>query len=202
MLCEAGGRLSHVYFPCNAIVSLLQVTEKGESIETAVVGNEGVVGVALFMGGETTPIRAVVQSAGVGYRLQAQALKAEFSRCLPVMHLLLRYTQALITQTAQTAVCARHHAVDRQLCRCLLTSLDRVQGNELRVTHEQVASRLGVRREGVTDAALKLQRAGLISYSRGRVRVLDRTGLAGQSCECYAVVRREYERLLPNAMAA
>ncbi len=201
VLYESGSQLSHVYFPCTAIVSLLYVTESGESAEIAVVGNEGVVGIALFMGGETTPNRAVVQSAGLGYRLKAEAIKAEFSLSAPVMHLLLRYTQALITQMAQTAVCNRHHSVDQQLCRWLLMSLDRLQGNELTVTQELIANMLGVRREGVTEAALKLQRAGLISYARGHVKVLDRPGLELRTCECYAVVKTEYARLLPRRTA-
>jgi CRP-like cAMP-binding protein len=166
VLNEPGVRLSHVYLPTTAIVSLLHTTESGQSAEIAVVGNEGVIGIALFMGGETTPNRAVVQSAGVAYRLKAETIKSEFHLSAPVMHLLLRYTQALITQMAQTAVCNRHHSVDQQLCRWLLMSLDRLQGNELNMTHELIANMLGVRREGVTEAALKLQRAGLISYLR------------------------------------
>jgi CRP-like cAMP-binding protein len=201
VLCEAGSPLSHVYFPATAIVSLLYVTESGDSTEIAVVGNEGVVGISLFMGGDTTPNRAVVQSAGSCYRLEAEAIKAEFYRSAPVMHLLLRYTQALITQMAQTAVCNRHHTVDQQLCRWLLTSLDRLQGNELTMTQELIANMLGVRREGVTEAALKLQRAGLIRYSRGRIKVLDRPGLELRTCECYAVVKAEYTRLLPRRTA-
>jgi CRP-like cAMP-binding protein len=201
VLYESGSQLSHVYFPSTAIVSLLYVTEHGESAEIAVVGNEGVVGISLFMGGETTPNRAVVQSAGLGWRLKAQAIKFEFNRSVPVMHLLLRYTQALITQMAQTAVCNRHHSVDQQLCRWLLMSLDRHLGNELTVTQELIANMLGVRREGVTEAALKLQRAGLISYARGHVKVLDRPGLERRTCECYAVVRMEYARLLPKLTA-
>jgi CRP-like cAMP-binding protein len=201
VLYEAGSPLSHVYFPATAIVSLLYVTESGDSTEIAVVGNEGVVGISLFMGGDTTPNRAVVQSAGSCYRLEAEAIKAEFYRSAPVMHLLLRYTQALITQMAQTAVCNRHHTVDQQLCRWLLTSLDRLQGNELTMTQELIANMLGVRREGVTEAALKLQHAGLISYSRGRIKVLDRPGLELRTCECYAVVKAEYARLLPRRTA-
>jgi CRP-like cAMP-binding protein len=201
VLYEPGASLSHAYFPSTAIVSLLYVTENGDSAEIAVVGNEGVVGIALFMGGETTPNRAVVQSAGVGYRLSAQAIKAEFNRSAPVMHLLLRYTQALITQMAQTAVCNRHHSVDQQLCRWLLLSLDRLQGNELTMTQELIANMLGVRREGVTEAALKLQHSGLISYARGHVKVLDRPGLERRTCECYAVVKAEYDRLLPKRTA-
>jgi CRP-like cAMP-binding protein len=201
VLYEAGSPMSHVYFPSTAIVSLLYVTESGDSTEIAAVGNEGVVGISLFMGGDTTPNRAVVQSAGACYRLQAEVIKAEFNRSAPVAHLLLRYTQALITQMAQTAVCNRHHTADQQLCRWLLTSLYRLQGNELTMTQELIANMLGVRREGVTEAALKLQRAGLISYSRGRIKVLDRPGLALRTCECYAVVKAEYNRLLPRRMA-
>lgn len=201
VLYESGSPQTHAYFPSTAIVSLLYVTENGQSAEIAVVGNEGVVGIALFMGGETTLNRAVVQSAGLGYRLTAQAIKAELSRSTPVRHLLLRYTQALITQMAQTAVCNRHHSVDQQLCRWLLMSLDRIQGNELSMTQQLIANMLGVRREGVTEAALKLQRAGLISYARGHVKVLDRPGLERRTCECYAVVKAEYARLLPNRTA-
>jgi CRP-like cAMP-binding protein len=174
--------------------------EDGASAEIAVVGNEGVVGISLFMGGESTPSRAVVQSAGHGFRLKAQVIKEEFIRA-PVLHLLLRYTQALITQMAQTAVCNRHHSLDQQLCRWLLLSLDRLQGNELVMTQELIANMLGVRREGVTEGALKLQRAGLISYARGRISVLDRQGLERRSCECYAVVKKEYDRLLPDRIA-
>jgi CRP-like cAMP-binding protein len=202
VLYESGSPLSHVYFPSTAIVSLLYVTESGESAEIAVVGNEGVVGISLFMGGETTPNRAVVQSAGMGHRLKAEAIKAEFNRSVPVMHLLLRYTQALITQMAQTAVCNRHHSVDQQLCRWLLMSLDRLQGNELIMTQDLIANMLGVRREGVTEAALRLQRAGLISYARGHVKILDRPRLEGRTCECYAVVKTEYARLLPKRTAS
>jgi len=201
VLCESGRPLSHVYFPCTAIVSLLYVTENGQSAEIAVVGNEGVIGIALFMGGETTLNRAVVQSAGVGYRLRSQAIKSEFNASAPVMHLLLRYTQALITQMAQTAVCNRHHSVDQQLCRWLLMSLDRLQGEDLVMTQELIANMLGVRREGVTQAALKLQHAGLISYARGHVKVLDRPGLQRRSCECYTAVKTEYARLLPRLTA-
>lgn len=195
-LYESGGTLSHVYFPTTSIVSLLYVLENGASAEIAVVGYEGVVGISLFMGGDSTPSRAVVQSAGRGYRLKAQAIKEEFKRT-PVMHLLLRYTQALIAQTAQTAVCNRHHSLDQQLCRWLLLSLDRLPGNELVMTQELIANMLGVRREGVTEGALSLQKAGLISYSRGRILVLDRPGLEKRTCECYAVVKKEYDRLLP-----
>jgi CRP-like cAMP-binding protein len=197
VLYESGDTLSHVYFPTTAIVSLLYVLANGASAEIAVVGNEGIVGISLFMGGESTPSRAVVQSAGFGLRLRAQALKDEFNRAGALLHLLLRYTQALITQMAQTAVCNRHHSLDQQLCRWLLLSLDRLQGNELVMTQELIANMLGVRREGVTEGALKLQKVGLIRYTRGRISVLDRHGLEGRSCECYAVVKKEYDRLLP-----
>jgi CRP-like cAMP-binding protein len=201
VLYESGATLSHVYFPTTAIVSLLYVMENGASAEIAVVGNEGIVGISLFMGGESTPSRAVVQSAGEGFRLKAQLMKDEFNKSGPVLHLLLRYTQALITQMAQTAVCNRHHSLDQQLCRWLLLSLDRLQNNELLMTQELIANMLGVRREGVTEGALKLQQAGLIRYSRGHITVLDRQGLEMRTCECYAVVKREYDRLLPEATA-
>jgi CRP-like cAMP-binding protein len=202
VLYESGSMLTHVYFPTTAIVSLLYVMENGASAEIAVVGNEGIVGISLFMGGGTTPSRAVVQSAGQGYRLDAQAMKDEFDRAGPVLHLLLRYTQALITQMAQTAVCNRHHSLDQQLCRWLLLSLDRLPGNQLVMTQELIANMLGVRREGVTEAALKLQKAELIRYSRGRITVLDRAGLEQRTCECYAVVKKEYDRLLPPSQAS
>jgi CRP-like cAMP-binding protein len=201
VLYESGATLTHVYFPTTAIVSLLYVMENGSSAEIAVVGNEGLVGISLFMGGESTPSRAVVQSAGQGLRLQAQLMKDEFNRAGPVLHLMLRFTQALITQMSQTAVCNRHHSLDQQLCRWLLLSLDRLPTNELVMTQELIANMLGVRREGVTEAALKLQGAGLISYSRGHIMVLDRPGLEKRTCECYAVVKREYERLLPEKLA-
>ncbi len=201
VLYESGRTLSHVYFPTTAIVSLLYVMADGASAEIAVVGNEGLVGISLFMGGESTPSRAVVQSAGQGWRLSAHAVKEAFEHTGPVMHLLLRYTQALITQMAQTAVCNRHHSLDQQLCRWLLLSLDRLQGNELVMTQELIANMLGVRREGVTEAALRLQHKGLISYSRGHIKVLDRPGLEARTCECYAVVKKEYDRLL-SAKAA
>jgi CRP-like cAMP-binding protein len=197
VLYESGAALDHVYFPANAIVSLLYVMENGASAEIAVVGNEGLVGISLFMGGDTTPSRAVVQSGGHGFRLPAATMKHEFDRSGPVMHLLLRYTQALITQMAQTAVCNRHHSLDQQLCRWLLLSLDRLQGNTLQMTQELIANMLGVRREGVTAAALKLQQAGLIHYARGHISVLDRAALEQRTCECYAVVKKEYDRLLP-----
>ena len=201
VLYESGSTLSHVYFPPTAIVSLLYVMENGASAEIAVVGNEGLVGISLFMGGESTPSRAVVQSAGHGWRLPAQAMKDEFNRGGPVLHLLLRYTQALITQMAQTAVCNRHHSLDQQLCRWLLLSLDRLNGNQLVMTQELIANMLGVRREGVTESALKLQQAGLIRYARGHITVLDRPGLEQRTCECYAVVKKEYDRLLPDLLA-
>ena len=201
VLYEPGVTLDHVYFPATAIVSLLYVMENGASAEIAVVGNEGLVGISLFMGGESTPSRAVVQSAGQGFRLEAQRIKDEFSRAGPAMHVMLRYTQALITQMAQTAVCNRHHSLDQQLCRWLLLSLDRLQGNELVMTQELIANMLGVRREGVTEGALKLQRAGLIRYARGQISVLDRPGLEKRACECYGVVKKEYDRLLPAELA-
>lgn len=196
-LYEPGTRMHHVYFPIDSIVSLLCVMEDGGSAEIAVVGNEGIVGVSLFMGGETTPSRAVVQSAGHAYRLKSRILKDEFYRAGPFQRLLLHYTQALLTQMAQTASCNRHHSLDQQLCRWLLLSLDRLPSNKLVMTQELIANMLGVRREGVTGAAGKLQQAGLITYHRGQISVLDRPGLEARSCECYAVVKREYDRLLP-----
>ena len=195
VLYESGDALRHIYFPTDSIVSLLYVMEDGASAEIAVVGNEGVVGVSLFMGGETTPSRAIVQSAGYAYRLTGRRLKDEFERHGQLLHLLLRYTQALITQMAQTAVCNRHHSVDQQLCRWLLLSLDRLPSNELTMTQELIANMLGVRREGVTEAAGKLQKLGVIEYSRGRITVLDRPRLETASCECYAVVKKETDRL-------
>jgi CRP-like cAMP-binding protein len=197
VLYESGGQLRYVYFPTTSILSLLYVMEDGASAEIAIVGNEGILGISLFMGGESTPSRAVVQSAGYAFRLKADLLKNEFGRFGPTMHLLLRYTQALITQMAQTAVCNRHHSVDQQLCRWLLLSLDRLQTNELSMTQELIANMLGVRREGVTEAAGKLQGAGLISYRRGQITVLDRPGLEARSCECYQVIKTEFDRLLP-----
>ena len=197
-LYESGDRLNHVYFPTTAIVSLLYVMENGASAEIAVVGNEGIVGIALFMGGETMPNRAVVQSSGHAYRLKGQLLKQEFNRAGALQHLLLRYTLALLSQMAQTAVCNRHHSVDQQLCRWLLLSLDRLPSNDLVMTQELIANMLGVRREGVTEAAGKLQGAGLIHYARGRITVLDRPGLEARVCECYEVVRQEFRRLLPD----
>ena len=201
VLYESGDRMSHVIFPTTAIVSLLHVLEDGGSTEIAVVGNEGVVGVSLFMGGFSTPSRAVVQSAGLGLRLRADFLMAEFNRAGPVMRVLLRYTQALITQMAQTAVCNRHHSLDQQLCRWLLLSLDRLTGDALVMTQELIANMLGVRREGVTEAAGNLQRDGLIEYRRGHITVLDRAGLEKRTCECYGVVKQEYDRLLPDLAA-
>ena len=201
VIYESGSTLSHVYFPTTSIVSLLYVMENGASAEIAVVGNEGVVGISLFMGGESTPSRAVVQSAGEGYRLRAATIKDDFNRA-PVLHLLLRYTQALITQMAQTAVCNRHHTLDQQLCRWLLLSLDRLRSNQLVMTQELIANMLGVRREGVTAAAGRLHKAGLIDYQRGHITVLDRPQLEHRTCECYAVVKKEYDRLLPAMLAS
>ena len=198
---ESGDTQGYVFFPTASIVSLLYVMEDGSSAEIAVVGNEGLVGISLFMGGESTTSRAVVQSEGFAYRLKASVLKAEFERGGPLQHLLLRYTQALITQMAQTAVCNRHHAIEQQLCRWLLLSLDRLLSNELSMTQELIANMLGVRREGVTEAAGKLQAHGLIHYSRGKIVVLDRPKLEAHVCECYAVVKREYDRLLPPRTA-
>lgn len=198
VLYESGSTLSHVYFPTTALVSLLQMMENGASAEIAVVGNEGMVGISLFMGGESTPSRAVVQSAGRGFRLNAQAIREEATRAGPVLQLLLRYTQALITQMTQTAACNRHHSIDQQLCRWLLLSLDRLRGNDLVMTQSLIANMLGVRREGVTEAAGKLQSSGLIRYARGHIHVLDRPGLEARTCECYAVVKKEYDRLLPR----
>ncbi len=195
---ESGTKLRHLYFPASGIVSLLYAMENGASTEIAVIGNEGAVGIALFMGGESTPSRAVVQSAGHGYRLHAAALKTEFALGGLLQHLLLRYTQSLIAQMTQTAVCNRHHSVDQQLCRWLLLSLDRLPSNELAMTQELIANMLGVRREGVTEAAGRLQEAGLIRYSRGHITVLDRPNLEKRVCECYAVVKREMDRLFPD----
>jgi CRP-like cAMP-binding protein len=196
VLYESGRNLTHVYFPTTSIVSLLYVMENGASAEIAVVGKEGIVGVSLFMGGQSTPSRAVVQSGGAGLRLKADILMQEFNRAGPVLHLLLRYTQALITQMAQTAVCNRHHTLDQQLCRWLLLSLDRLQSNQLIMTQELIANMLGVRREGVTEAAGHLHKAGIIDYQRGRITILDRMQLERRTCECYAVVKKEYDRLL------
>ena len=201
VLYESGDMLRHIYFPTDSIVSLLYVMEDGASAEIAVVGNDGAIGVALFMGGETTTNRAIVQSAGSAYRLTGSRLKQEFERHGEMLHILLRYTQALITQMAQTAVCNRHHSVDQQLCRWLLLSLDRLSSNQLVMTQELIANMLGVRREGVTEAAGKLQKLGVIEYSRGHITVLDRPKLEQLSCECYAVVKKETDRLVPHLHA-
>lgn len=198
VLYESGQAQLYVYFPTTAIVSLLYVTQNGSSAEIAVVGFDGIVGISLFMGGETTPNRAVVQSAGHGFRLKARVLKEIFNSSVPVRHLLLRYAQAYITQVSQTAVCNRHHSLEQQLCRWLLMSLDRLPGNHLRMTQELISNMLGVRREGVTESAHRLQQAGLIRYTRGHIEVLDRKGLERRVCECYAVVKKEYDRLLPD----
>jgi CRP-like cAMP-binding protein len=198
VLYESGGQLQHVYFPTTSIISLHYVMEDGSSAEIAGVGNEGILGISLFMGGNTTPSRAVIQTAGHGYRLKALYLMEEFNRAGPMLRLLLRYTQALITQMSQTAVCNRHHSLEQQLCRWLLLTLDRLPSNELVMTQELVASMLGVRREGVTEAAGKLQHAGIISYRRGHITVLDREGLETQVCECYKVVKKEFDRLLSD----
>jgi CRP-like cAMP-binding protein len=200
VLYESGDKLRHVYFPTDSIVSLLYVLENGSSAEISVVGNEGLIGIALFMGGETTPSRAIVQSAGNAYRLIAKELKDEFHRNGPLQLLLLRYTQALITQMTQTAVCNRHHSVDQQLCRWLLLSLDRLSSNQLLMTQELIANMLGVRREGVTEAAGKLDKLGVINYVRGHITVLDRPRLEQLCCECYAVVKKEDDRLLPRPL--
>ncbi len=194
VLYESGEKLNYVYFPTTSIVSLLYVIENGASAEIAVVGNEGILGISIFMGGDTTPGRAIVQSAGYGYKLKAKLLKDEFNR--PTMRLLLRYTQALITQMSQTAVCNRHHSINQQLCRWLLLNLDRLGSDELVMTQELLANMLGVRREGVTEAAGNLQALGLITYSRGKIKVLDRKGLENKCCECYQVVKTEFDRLL------
>jgi len=198
VLYEPGAKLKYVYFPTTSIVSLLYVMKDGASAEIAIVGNEGILGISLFMGGETTPSRAVVQSAGFGFRLKSQLLKNEFGRFGATLHLLLRYTQALITQMSQTAVCNRHHSVEQQLCRWLLQTLDRIPSGELLMTQELVASMLGVRREGITEAAGSLQDAGFIRYRRGHIAVLDRRGLEKRSCECYAVVKKETGRLMAD----
>jgi CRP-like cAMP-binding protein len=202
VLYEAGSTLSHVYFPTTAIVSLLYVMQNGESAEIAVVGNDGLVGVSLFMGGDSTSSRALIQSAGGAYRLTAQLMKEEFDRGGPVLHLFLRYTQALITQMVQTAACNRHHSLDQQLCRWLLLSLDRLEGTDMVMTQALIAHMLGVPLKGATEGALKLQTAGLIDYTQGRIQILDRDGLEKRTCECYAVVKKEYARLLPDRLAA
>lgn len=201
ILYESGELLKYVYFPIDSIISMLYVMEDGASAEIAVVGNEGILGVSIFMGGDTTPSRAIVQSAGYGYKLKSQLLRDEFNRAGPVMRLLLRYTQALITQMTQTAVCNRHHSIEQQLCRWLLLSLDRLSRDELFMTQDLIANMLGVRREGVTEAAGKLQRAGLIDYKRGHIKVLDRPALEKRVCECYQVVKTEFDRLLPSLHA-
>jgi|SRR5688572_2449571 CRP-like cAMP-binding protein len=199
VIYESGRQMSHIYFPIDCIISLLQVMENGDSAEIAVVGNEGLVGIALFMGGETTPSRAVVQSAGSCYRCPAGALRTEFARGGPVQHALLRYTQALITQMAQTTVCNRYHTIEQQFCRWLLLSLDRLPSNELHMTQGLIANMLGVRREGVTEVAGRLQAQGTIQYSRGHITVLDRPTLERDACECYGVVKKEYDRLLDGS---
>lgn len=201
VLSESGFKMDFLYFPSTAIVSILYELESGSTAEIAVVGNEGCVGVCIFMGGLSTLSRTVVQSAGKGYRIKASAILEEFNKAGPVMHLFLRYTQALITQMTQTAVCNRHHTLDQQFCRWLLLSLDRLGSNELAMTQELIANMLGVRREGVTEAALKVQKAGLIKYARGHITILDRPGLEKRTCECYQVVKTEYERLLPDKLA-
>lgn len=201
VLSESGDKMSHLYFPTTAIVSLLYGLENGSSAEIAVVGNEGCVGISLFMGGQSTLSSAVVQSAGKSYRINAQVIMSEFDKAGALMHLFLRYTQALITQMSQTAVCNRHHTLDQQFCRWLLLSLDRLTSNELVMTQELIANMLGVRREGVTEAALKVQKAGLISYARGHIKIIDRPGLERRTCECYQVVKTEYDRLLPDKFA-
>jgi CRP-like cAMP-binding protein len=199
VLYESGGQLHHVYFPTTSIVSLHYIMENGASAEMAGVGNEGVLGISLFMGGNTTPSRATVLTGGYGYRLQGQLMMEEFDRAGPMMRLMLRYTQALITQLSQTAVCNRHHSMEQQLCRWLLLTLDRLPSNELTMTQELIACMLGVRREGITEAAGNLQQAGLISYRRGHITVLDRCGLESLTCECYGVVKKEFHRLLGEA---
>jgi len=201
VLYEPGVKMDNVYFPSSAIISLLYALENGSTAEIAVVGNEGIIGISIFMGGESTSSRAVVQSAGIGYRIPSRIILNEFNNAGPVMHLLLRYTQALITQMSQTAVCNRHHSLDQQFCRWLLLSLDRLTSNQLKMTQELIANMLGVRREGITEAALKVQKAGFIKYTRGHITILDRTGLENRTCECYAVVKAEYDRLLPNKKA-
>lgn len=201
VLYESGTKMTHVYFPTSAIVSLLYELENGSSAEIAVVGFEGIVGISTFMGGGSTSSRAVVQSAGHGYRMKVNLLLNAFEKSKPIEHLLLRYTQALITQMSQTAVCNRHHTLDQQFCRWLLLSLDRLKTNHLVMTQELIANMLGVRREGVTEAALKVQKAGLISYSRGHIIIIDRAGLETRTCECYKVVKEEYDRLLPESLS-
>jgi CRP-like cAMP-binding protein len=202
VLYEPGSTVHYAYFPTTAIVSLLYVMQNGASAEIAVVGNEGIVGISLFMGGDSNSSRAVVQSAGGGFRLTAKVMKEEFYRGGPALHLLLRYTQALITQMVQTAACNRHHTLDQQLCRWLLLSLDRLEGTDMVMTQQLIANMMGVPREGATAGVVKLQNAGLIDYTLGRIRVLNRQGLESRSCECYAAVKKEYDRLLPDQLAA
>lgn len=202
VLYESGQAIQHVYFPLDATVSLLSMLEDGSSNEISLVGQEGMVGIAIVMGGESTTSSAVVHSAGTCLKIAGQVIKTEMHRSVPVMHLLMRYTQALITQMAQTVACNRHHSVDQQLCRWLLMNMDRVPGSELTLTQELIANMLGVRREGVTESALKLQRAGLIRYTRGHITVLDRPALERRACECYKIVKNEYSRLLPEKTAA
>jgi CRP-like cAMP-binding protein len=202
VLYESSAKMDYVYFPEDCIVSLLFVLFDGSSTEIAVVGHEGLVGISIFMGGDTTPNRAVVQSAGRSFRVPSNFLKDEFHRSVEVMHLFLRFTQALVTQVTQTAVCNRHHTLDQQLCRWLLLSMDRLAMPELVMTQELIANMLGVRREGVTVAAGKLQSVGIISYSRGHIKVIDRPALEARSCECYALVKNEYDRLLPDLIAS
>jgi len=199
VLYESGGQLQHVYFPTTAIVSMHYVLENGASTEIAGVGNEGVLGISLFMGGNTTSSLATVQTAGCGYRLKGRLMMEEFNHAGPMMRLMLRYTQALITQISQTAVCNRYHSIEQQLCRWLLLTIDRLPSHELTMTQELIAGMLGVRREGITEAAGKLQRAGLISYRRGHITALDRSGLESRACECYNVVKKEFHRLLCDA---
>ena len=202
VLYESSAKMDYVYFPEDCIVSLLFVLFDGSSTEIAVVGHEGLVGISIFMGGDTTPNRAVVQSAGRSFRVPSNFLKDEFHRSVEVMHLFLRFTQALVTQMTQTAVCNRHHTLDQQLCRWLLLSMDRLAMPEFVMTQELIANMLGVRREGVTVAAGKLQSVGIISYSRGHIKVIDRPALEARSCECYALVKNEYDRLLPDLIAS
>ena len=201
ILCEPNMKMSHVYFPVTAIASILHELENGASAEIAVVGNEGLIGVSIFMGGLTTSTTATVKSAGMGYRIKSNILLQEFNQSRPLMHLFLRFTQALITQITQMAVCNRHHVLEKQLCRLLLSNLDRLHTNQLVMTQEIIATLLGVRREGVTEAALHIQKDGLIKYARGHITILDRLGLESRACECYKVVKAEYFRLLPETMA-
>jgi len=201
VLYEPDTKVNNVYFPINALVSILYALENGASAEIGIIGNEGLVGVSVFLGGESTTSRAVVQSAGRAYRVRASVLLDLFNKSAAVMHLLLRFTQALITQMSQTAVCNRHHTIDQQLCRWLLLSIDRLSGNELNMTQELIANMLGVRREGVTEVAGRLQQEGYISYTRGHIKVLDRAKLENRTCECYSVVKKEYDRLLPEKVA-